>query len=65
MLVCQDYDEISEDSSLSSNESLQTINKKENNVNYIERNIPGTDSTENKNEKVPGTKTTYGNFSPV
>ena len=63
--VCQDCDEISEDSSLSSNESSQTINKKENNVNYVERNISGTDSTEKKNEKVSGTKTVYKNFSPV
>ena len=39
--ICQDYDEISEDSLLSSNESLQTINKNENNANHVEKNISG------------------------
>ena len=63
--ICQDHDEISEDSSLSSNESLHSINKKKNNANHVEKNISGTDSTKKKNEKVSGIKTTYEKFSPV
>ena len=63
--ICQDYDEISEDSSLSSNESLQTINKNEDNANHVEKNISDTDSTKKKNEKGSGTKTTYENILPV
>ena len=48
--ISQDYDEICEDSSLSSIESLQTTNKKENNANHVEKNISGTNSTKKKNE---------------
>ena len=52
MWICQDYDEISEDSLLYSNESLQTINKNENSGNHVEKNISGTDSTKRKMKRI-------------
>ena len=62
--ICQDYDEISEDSLLSSNESLPTINKKEYSINHVENNISGTDSTKKENEKGSGEKPRTKIFHP-